>query len=80
MRLEPFYIHRTDWGYTVRFDDVYPFRNSFSTEEEEKASVDEVLEWINENSQARRIGYDIWQFSSKSDADQFLMIYNLRWP
>jgi len=41
--------------------------------------MEEVIAWTDENAQARRISYDTWQFKSRQDAEQFIMIYNLRW-
>jgi hypothetical protein len=78
MHLIPFYVLRKDWGHTIRFSDIYPFRNLFPTKDDD-IEVEEILEWIDANSQATRISYDTWKFLTKDDADQFLMIYNIRW-
>ena len=41
--------------------------------------LEEVILWAVKNAQTRRISYDTWQFKSKDDAEQFIMLYNLRW-
>lgn len=42
-------------------------------------SFEEVIVWAEKNAQARRISYDTWQFKSKQEAEQFIMLYALTW-
>ncbi len=70
-----------NWGHTVRLNEDPERKLSnlrgvvIDLHEEE-----EVIGWTNENSGARRISYDTWQFKSKQEAEQFIMLYNIRWP
>ena len=72
------YEHRTGWGHTVRL--VLPeFKATDFGTTVDPDELEEVILWANENSKARRISYDTWQFRSQNDAGQFIMLYNLTW-
>ena len=43
------------------------------------ADTSEEIEWAIENADARRISYDTWQFKRMQDAEQFIMLFTLRW-
>jgi hypothetical protein len=47
--------------------------------EQMPADSSEEIEWSIENAQARRIAYDTWQFKRLKDAEQFIMLFTLRW-
>lgn len=69
-----------NWGHTVQLVE-HPEHKSgkFFGTTVDPDEIEEVLEWTNEQSKARRISYDTWQFRSQDEANQFIMLYNLRW-
>ena len=68
------YRYRKDWwGHTVEI------KQPDSVTTGATSNIEEVITWATENSQARRISYDTWQFRSQTEADQFIMLYKLRW-
>jgi len=68
------------WGHTVRLIEEPEHKSEkFLGTTIDPDEVEEVLEWANENSNARRISYDTWQFKSKEEAEHFIMVYNIRW-
>lgn len=75
---EPVYKYSKSWGHTVRLDQPEFMSTDFGTtvDPDEQA---EVIQWAIEHAQARRISYDMWQFKSQSEAEQFIMIYKLMW-
>jgi hypothetical protein len=38
----------------------------------------EEIEWANENSGGRRISYDTWKFKDLREAEEFVMLFKLR--
>jgi hypothetical protein len=74
----PTYEHRKDWGHTVRLAQPEFVATDFGTTVDPD-ELEEVILWATENSQARRISYDTWQFRSQAEAKQFIMLYKLRW-
>lgn len=68
------------WGHTVRLNENPEHKSEkFLGTTVDPDEIEEVLEWAQENSNARRISYDTWQFRSQAEAEQFIMLYNLRW-
>ena len=68
------------WGHTVRLTENPEHKSEkFRGTTIDPDEVNEVLEWAKENSNARRISYDTWQFKTEEEANHFIMIYNLRW-
>jgi hypothetical protein len=76
--LVPKYALRKGWGHTVALKDPYFGHNEFGTIVDTDA-VDKILGWVMENSQGTRISYDTWKFKSQQDAEEFMMMYTLRW-
>jgi hypothetical protein len=69
-----------NWGHTVRLVENPEHKSEkFFGTTVDPDEIEEVLEWTNENSNARRISYDTWQFRSQQEAEEFIMLYNLRW-
>lgn len=67
---------RPGWGITVRLHATDRYRDVM---EQMPADSTEEIEWAIENAQARRISYDTWQFKRMQDAEQFIMLFTLRW-
>lgn len=63
------------WGHTVRLVETAG-AGDVSVDPDK---LEEVITWAADNSQARRISYDTWQFKSEEEANYFIMIYNLNW-
>lgn len=79
MRLfHPEYRLRKGWGHTVTLAQpefqVTDFGTTVDPDE-----LEEVILWAVEHAQGRRISYDTWQFRSRSEAEQFIMVYKLMW-
>lgn len=73
------YRFRKDWwGHTVEIKQPEFVVTDFGTTDE-PPSIDEVITWAINNAQANRISYDTWQFRSRAEANQFIMLYKLRW-
>jgi hypothetical protein len=73
------YRFRKDWwGHTVEIKQPEFVVTDFGTTDE-PPSIAEVITWATENAQARRISYDTWQFRSRAEANQFIMLYKLTW-
>jgi hypothetical protein len=73
---EPLLEIRKGWGITVRLRMADRYMDVI---EREPADPDTEIDWAVENAQARRISYDTWQFRSRKDAEQFIMLFILRW-
>jgi hypothetical protein len=75
------YEHRSNsWGHVVQLVENPEHKaEQFVNVIIDPYEIEEVLNWTNDNSNARRISYDTWQFKSANEANQFIMIYNLRW-
>lgn len=73
---EPRLEKRKAWGITVR---LYPTDRYGDVMEKIPADTSEEIKWAIENADARRIAYDIWQFKSVKEAEQFIMLFKLRW-
>jgi hypothetical protein len=41
--------------------------------------LEEVINWADQHSHARRISYDTWKFDSVDDARKFMMLFTLTW-
>lgn len=76
--LVPKYSLRKSWGHTVSLKDPYFEHAEFGTVVDTE-SVDKILEWAIENSNGTRISYDTWKFKSQQDAEEFMMMYTLRY-
>lgn len=74
----PQYKYRKTWKHTVELKQV-EFKSSDFGTTVDPDELEEVIVWANQNAQARRISYDTWQFGSSEDANQFIMLYKLRW-
>ena len=75
---EPEYRLRKGWGHTVTLAQPEFKSTDFGTTVDPD-ELEEVILWANEHAQARRISYDTWQFRSRAEAEQFIMVYNLTW-
>ena len=75
---KPEYRLRKSWGHTVTLAQAEFKTTDFGTTVDPD-ELEEVILWAVENSQARRISYDTWQFKSKADAEHFIMVFQLRW-
>lgn len=74
------YVKRPGWGHTVQLVENPEHKSAeFVGTTIDPDEIEEVLVWTNQSAQARRISYDTWQFKSQQAAEQFIMIYNLRW-
>ncbi len=74
------YCLRPSWGHTVQLNENPEHKSDkFFGTTVDPDELEEVLEWAQENSNARRISYDTWQFKSQQQAEEFIMLYNLRW-
>jgi hypothetical protein len=71
------YGYRKTWGHTVYLQDEIPENYGETVDPDEQ---EEIVHWTNKNAVARRIAYDEWQFTSRQDAEHFIMLFNLRWP
>lgn len=67
---------RPTWGITVRLHATDRYRDVM---EQVPADASVEIEWAIENAGGRRISYDTWQFKTRSDAEQFIMLFTLRW-
>jgi hypothetical protein len=80
---KPQYRLRETWGHTVEFKQPEfkstDFGTSIGTDLWYDSDFEEIILWANETAQARRISYDSWQFKSKKEAEQFIMLYTLTW-
>jgi hypothetical protein len=66
------------WGHTVQF--VQPeFKSTDFGTTVDPDELEEIILWAEQNAQARRISYDTWQFKTRNEADQFIMLFKLRW-
>lgn len=74
------YEHCTTWGHVVQLVENPEHKaEQFVNVIIDPNEIEEVLNWTNENSNARRISYNTWQFKSRAKAHQFIMLYTLRW-
>lgn len=72
---EPRIERRPTWGITVRL--VQTDRHMDVMENiPQDPSVE--IEWAQENSGGRRISYDTWKFKSLREAEEFVMLFKLR--
>jgi len=76
--LVPKYSLRKGWGHTVSLKDPYYGHNEFGTVVDTDA-VERILEWTLKNSQGTRISYDMWKFKTKQEAEEFIMLFTLRY-
>ena len=68
------------WGHVVQLVENPEYKaEQFANVIIDPYEIEEVLNWTNENSNARRISYNTWQFKSAEEANQFIMLYTLRW-
>jgi len=72
------YRLRPTWGHTVEIKQPEFVVTDFGTTDE-APDISEVIDWAIASAQARRISYDTWQFKSRQEARQFIMLYKLRW-
>lgn len=74
------HVWRGGWGHTVvlKENPKYSSPQYYGTTVDPD-EIEEVIAWTDENAQARRISYDTWQFKSRRAAEEFIMLYNLRW-
>ncbi len=75
------YEHRSNsWGHVVQLIENPEHKaEQFVGVIIDPYEIEEVLNWTNENSNGRRISYNTWQFRSQEEAEQFIMLYTLRW-
>lgn len=73
------YNKNLSWGHTVRLMENMNIDETWMVVSDRISAFEEVILWAVKNAQTRRISYDTWQFKSKNDAEQFIMLYNLRW-
>lgn len=66
---------RPTWGITVRL--VQQDRHKDVMENIPDDPTTEI-EWAHENSGGRRISYDTWKFKSLREAEEFVMLFKLR--
>lgn len=76
--LTPKYELKRGWGHTVRLVDPYDGDAELGSAVDYEA-VDAILEWATENSCGTRIGYDMWKFRSQEEANEFIMVFTLRY-
>jgi len=76
--LVPKYSLRKGWGHTVSLKDPYYDHKDFNTIVDNDA-VDKILEWALLNSNGIRISYDTWKFKTQQEADEFIMLFTLRY-
>ena len=76
--LVPKYTLKKGWGHTVRLVDPYADSNEFGTVVDYEA-VDSILEWATANSCGNRIGYDMWKFGTKQEAEEFILMFTLQY-
>ena len=72
------YRWRDNWKHTVEITEPEWIATDFGTRSGHD-KFEEVIVWADKNAQARRISYDTWQFKSKQEAEQFIMLYALTW-
>lgn len=73
----PVYKYLKSWGHVVKISGSPVMDEPGTTVHPDELT--EVIDWVIENAQSKRISYDTWQFSSKEDADHFIMLFSLRW-
>jgi hypothetical protein len=76
--LVPKYALRKGWGHTVSLKDPYHEHAELGTVVDAE-SVDAIIKWTTENANGIRISYDIWQFKTQQDAEEFIMLFTLRY-
>jgi hypothetical protein len=76
--LEPTYELRKGWGHVVTLSDPLQAHHEFAAVID-LDSVNAILDWSTENSGGIRISYDTWKFRSRSEADEFIMLFKLTW-
>lgn len=72
---EPKIERRHDWGITVRLHQTDRHRDVM---EHRPGDPTEEIEWSCENSGGKRIAYDIWKFKTLREAEEFIMMFKLR--
>jgi len=78
IRFSASYRWRDTWKHTVEIKEPEFKATDFGTSYE-RNEFEEVIVWADNNAHARRISYDTWQFKSKQEAEQFIMMYALTW-
>lgn len=76
--LVPNYSLRKGWGHTVSLIDPYLEHSEFGRIVDSE-SVNAIFDWVMENSNGTRISYDTWNFKTKQEADEFVMLFTLRY-
>lgn len=72
---DPKIEERVHWGMTVRL--VERAWNPGDLDSDPHDSSVEI-QWADENSSGRRISYDTWQFKNLRDAEEFVIMFKLR--
>lgn len=72
---EPKIERRPTWGITVRLIQTDRHAGVIVCVPEDPIVE---IEWANENSGGRRISYDTWKFKSLREAEEFVMLFKLR--
>lgn len=72
---EPKIERRPTWGITVRLVQMDRYMDVMENEPKDPAVE---IEWAHENSGGRRISYDTWQFKRLREAEEFVMLFKLR--
>ena len=76
--LVPEYTLKKGWGHTVRLVDPCADSNEFASVVDHEA-VHSILEWATLNSCGTRIGYDMWKFGTKQEAEEFILMFTLQY-
>ncbi len=71
---EPLIEQRVHWGMTVRLVQTKYQPAKIDPEQDPKSEID----WAEENSGGRRISYDTWQFKNLQEAEEFVIMFRLR--
>lgn len=69
---------RTSWGHTVSLKDPYADHKEFGIIVDLDV-VKAIIEWAIENSNGTRISYDTWKFKTQQEAEEFIMLFTLRY-
>lgn len=72
---EPKVERRKQWGITVRLVQTDRHQDVMERNPEDPSTE---IEWSIENAGGKRIAYDIWQFKSLREAEEFIMMFKLR--
>lgn len=75
---KPKYSLRKIWGHTVILQDPYADHAEVGMIVDLEACK-AIIEWVIENSNGTRISYNTWKFKTQQEADEFIMLYTLRY-